>query len=117
MSIPPKPTRRGPFLTIPLQNGTTRFVVLVSYKGVEHTIGKYSTQAEATAAYQNHLLSRTLQLFEPLTADQKQHLQTAARDYPALASFLGRLSLAWQQLHYPNKRANKSYTKHKEHIQ
>lgn len=114
MSSSLKPIRKGAFCQIPHQDGTSSWVVLVSHKGVEYRLGKYATQAEAVTAYQNHLLSRVLQLFDPLTADQKQYLQTAAREYPAVASFLGRLSMAWQPIHYPKKRANKSSARQKE---
>lgn len=111
MSSSLKPIRKGPFCQIPLKNGTSSWLVLVSHKGVEYHIGKYPTEPEAIAAYQDFLLSRVLQLFDPLTSEQNQHLRTAAREYPVLAPFLGRLTKAWQPIQFKEKRANKNYAK------
>ena len=112
-----KPIRRGPFLDIRHCDSRSTWVVHVSYKTVEYPIGTYTTQAAAQTAFENHMLSRALQLFDPLTTEQIRELASAAGQYLVLKPFLERITAAWQPIQYPKKRANKAYASRKEDAQ
>ncbi len=116
MPLPLKPIRKGPFCQVPRRDGSITWIVYGSYQGPEQAIGKYLNESDAIAAYQEYVLCHALQTFDPPTSEQIQHLHTAARQYPILASFLTRLLRAWQPLRFPPRRAIKRYVYRKEPI-
>ena len=107
MSTLNNPVRKGPLKHIFKKDGTSTWLVYGTYQGDERIVGTYATESAAVAGYQEYLLGRALQLFDPLTTEQTQHLTTSAHECRVLAPFLMRVLKACQPLHLPAKRAYK----------